>query len=445
MTHKALLTLTTLASAIAMSATPGVGSAKGWSSTAIVHPACGMKPAEGCSPETAPRAAVNARGQALVAWLGERLRIQASTTGPKGRFGKEVTLGKGLRPSVAISAAGTQIVAWSNEARLQFARRPRGRGPWRRFQLAAADGAQDDSPRLVAQPGGSTLVVFESTFSNPRVTRLRSVVVSPRGRLGKVRDLGEGYMRRAGLRAAADGHVAVCCLAGPPPTTPLPPWVPTPQTRVASFVPHVGWSILEPSVGPSDVIETVAPAGGAVAFGTIRVARRGEGDSVFGVPTVLRMAAGGTSEPPHAAGVTVARRAFGPIVAIDGAGRSVLVYQEKDRPAPFSRSAPVYAVTAAPGRPFAGRQKLYAGSGRQPSVIAYGKGAVATWQAPGLRWRVSVERGGTFRRAPVPDGPGPSLVSQDYYVNRDMAANGRYVVLCWTALDGSIRATVGIL
>ncbi len=143
--------------------------------------------------------------------------------------------------------------------------------------------------------------------------------------------------------------------------------------------------------------------------------------------------------------MTVARRAFGPNVAIDGAGRSVLVYQEKDHAAPFSRSAPVYAVTAPPGQPFAGRQQLDGGSARQPSVMAYGKGAIAAWQGPGLRWRVSVERGGTFRRAPVPDGAGPSNVSQDYHFNRDMVTNGRYVVLCWTALDGSIRAAVGIL
>jgi hypothetical protein len=443
---KALWTLTTLGSAIAMSATPAMASAKGWSSTAIVHPACGMKPAEGCSGETAPRAAVNARGQTLVAWLGQDRRIQVSSTGANGRFGREATIGKGLRPSVAISAAGTQLVAWSSGTQLQFARRLRGRGRWRTFRLAASgDGAHDDSPRLVAQPAGSTLVVFESTLSNPRTTRLRTVVVSAHGTLGKIRDLGEGSVHRDGLRAATDGHVAVCCLAGPPPATPLPPWLPRPETHVASFVPQVGWSILEPPLGPSDVVQTVAPAGGAVAFGTIGVARRGEGDTVFGIPGVQRMAAGGAYEPPHAAGVTDARRAFGSVVAIDGAGRSVLVYQEKDHPAPFSRQAPVYAVTAPSGERFAERQRLDGGAARQPSLIAYGTGAVAAWQVPGLRWRVSVERGGVFRRAPVPDGPGPSLVSQDFYVNRDMVTNGRYVVLCWTALDGSIRAAVGIL
>jgi len=102
-------------------------------------------------------------------------------------------------------------------------------------------------------------------------------------------------------------------------------------------------------------------------------------------------------------------------------------------------------VTAPPGQAFAARQRLDGSSGWQPSVLAYRGGAIAAWQVPGLRWRVSIERGGTFRRAPAPDGPGPSTVSQDFHPNRDMVTNGRYVVLCWTALDGSIRAAIGVL
>jgi hypothetical protein len=81
--------------------------------------------------------------------------------------------------------------------------------------------------------------------------------------------------------------------------------------------------------------------------------------------------------------VVVARRAFGPVIAIDGAGRDVLVF--------------------------------------------------------------AIERDGRFAPAPAPEGRGPSLAGQDFAYNRDIATNGRYVVLCWTALGGSIRASVGRL
>ena len=438
--HRLCIPILALAAAAAM---PATTTARGWSPTAVLA-SCAI-PATHCG-ESAPRAAVNARGQIVVAWVAERFRVQVAAGGANGRFGRPITLGRGLRPSVAISAGGTQLVAWSDDRRLHFARRLPGRTFARTVRLAAPAGSSsDDSPKLAAQRDGSTLVLYENSYRDAArrfVTRLRSLVVSPRGRLGPIRDLGEGSIDRDGFRADAAGHAAVCCLNGPASGAPPALAYDLPRTHVARWIPGAGWSTVAPALAEYETIESVAPGGGSLALGTTDVRLGGEAAS-FGIPGLVRVTAGGAILPTRAAGVQVPRRAFGPVVALDGAGRDVIVYQEKDRPAAFSTTAPLYGATAARGRAFSARRTLDAGRAAQPAVRRYRDGAIVAWESPGRRWRVSIERGGRFEPAPAPDGLGPSHIGQDFHYNRDMVASGRWVVLAWTAIDGSIRASVG--
>jgi hypothetical protein len=131
------------------------------------------------------------------------------------------------------------------------------------------------------------------------------------------------------------------------------------------------------------------------------------------------------------------------VVAIDGSARSVLVYQEKTVPQAFSRLAPVYAVAAAPGQPLGPRQLLDGALTDEPTVRPYGAGAIAAWRRPGDRWGVAVERNGTFTKVAAPAGRGPSKVGEDFVYSRGVATAGRYAALIWTAVDGTIRVSVG--
>lgn len=314
------------------------------------------------------------------------------------------------------------------------------------MRLAAPAGeARDDSPKLAAQPDGSTLVVYENSSrdgAGRSITRLRSLVASPRGRLGPSRDLGEGSIARDGFRADGAGDVAVCCLNGPAAAGPMALVRRLRRTHVAHWVPSAGWSTVAPALAEFETIESVAPGGGSLALGTTDV-RLGEEAASFGIPGLVRVTTGGAILPTRAAGVTVPRRAFGPVVALDGAGRDVIVYQEKDRRSPFSTTAPLCAATATRGGAFSARRTLDAGRASQPAVRRYRGGAIVAWEAPGRRWLVSIERGGRFDPAPAPNGRGPSHIGQDFHYNRDMVVSGRWVVLAWTAIDGSIRASVG--
>jgi hypothetical protein len=418
-----------------------------WTTPSILYGGCAT-PAYNCTSEPAPRAAVDARGQAAVAWVDRRTRVRVAAAGATGRFGRSITLGKGLRPAVAVTPSGTQIVVWSDAGRLRFARRTPGHRFSRPAQLAVPGSKiGDDDAKLAVQPDGSALVVYENAYRDSRgtySTRLRSVLISPAGKAGAVQALGLGTMSHDSFRASSSGHAAVCCLASPAAVTaPAPLGNTATFTTVASYAPGTGWSTIAPPIGPGDAVETVGPGAGAVALGTIDVRRRGDAGTL-GVPGLLRLAADGTFAPALAAPVLSANRAFGPVVAIDGAGRDVLVYQEKTRSTPFSRSAPIYAVAATPGGAPAARQLLDRSDAYLPLVRGYRDGAIAAWETPRNRWRVSIERRGTFTPAPAPSG-GPSRVGEDFNYSRDMSTGGRYVVLCWTAIDGSIRASVGVL
>ncbi len=425
---------------VAVAALPASAAASDWSAPGVLLKACGVR-GHNCVAESAPRAAVNARGKTLVVWVSsaaKKPRVQVAAAGPRGRFEKPITMGIGLRPSVAVAPDGTQVVVWSASGGLLFARRAPGhRFSTARRLLASGGTASDDSPKLAAQPDGSTVVVYESRAG------LSTVTISPAGRPGARRTLGPGAMKRDSFRAAPDGQAAVCCLTPPAAAAPPPPaQAPAAPAPVAVYAPAGGWSVLTPPLAPRTVVETVGPGAGAVALGTIDVLGGGEaGDQ--GVPGLMRLGPGAAFAPIKTGPVKAPKRALGPVVAIDGSGRDVLVYQEKDRPAAFSRDAPAYAVVSAPGSPFGARQVLDRGRVHQPAVSAYRDGAVAAWQAPGNRWRVSVERDGRFKRAEAPAGPGPSNVGEDFHYSHDMAANGRYVVLTWTALDGSVRASIG--
>jgi hypothetical protein len=74
-------------------------------------------------------------------------------------------------------------------------------------------------------------------------------------------------------------------------------------------------------------------------------------------------------------------------------------------------------------------------------VRALRNGAIAAWETAGDRWRIAVERNGTFRPLSPPIGPGPTTSGEDFNYNRDLATAGRYAVLTWSATDGTVRVS----
>jgi hypothetical protein len=374
-------------------------------------------PPEACVLEPAPRVAVNARGQAVAAWIDTRGRVRAAVAARPGRFGAASTLARrGLRPSPTIAADGTVTVVWEQGEALRFARGKAGRFG-RSQRLAAGSRREDGAARAAAQPDGSVVVAYESG------DELRAVMLSRAGRTGAPVTLGEGGFGHDSVRVAADGTVAACCVADGT------------QAKVAVY--RGEWSLASvPPLGDDGRVETVFADATQLLLGVLDV--RTEGDAgVSGIPGTARAGADHVVGEPQWASVSKPTRGLAPTVTVDGVGRVVLVYQEKTGPRAFSRVAPVY-----PG--VAGRvaRRLTSKQAYQPTVRPLGPGAIAVWQEPGAKWGVAIERRGRFASAPGPGGPGPELhLGEDFHQAYDLATNGSFAVLTWISADGAVRVS----
>jgi hypothetical protein len=412
-----------------------VASATTWSATKAYDtpPATCRRHVWACVSEPAPRAAVNARGAAAVAWVdgahgGNRVRV--ATAAPGGAFGAAVTVAaNGLRPTAAVAPDGAVTVVWQGaHASLYFARRPARARTFGRARVLAVHG---DMARAAAEPDGTTEVVYEYGPS-----ALRAVTIGASGAVHGLTRLGLGDLGHDTVRAAADGTLAACCV--------VPrnddPNVPADLSEKVAVYRHGAWSLVS-ATGldhDRDVIQTVFATGTDLLAGVLEVHAGGDA-GVLGVPGIAR---GDLSTAPQLVPGVTPTRGLQPGVAIDGSGRSVLVYQEKDVSKAFSRDAPVYASVAAAGAPaLTDRQQLDASEAYEPTVRPFGPGALAAWRTGSGRWGIAIERDGTFSRAAAPSGPDPSNAGEDFSYNNDLATNGAHAVLAWTARNGAIQVS----
>ena len=199
-------------------------------------------PPDACVTEPAPRVAVNARGQAVAAWVDTKKRVRVAVATRPGRFGAATTLAEsGLRPSPAIAADGTVTVVWEQGEALRFARGKAGRFGRSKLLAPRTSKREDGSAHAAAQADGSVVVVYESDDD------LRTVTLSPAGRPSAPVTLGKGGFGHDSVRVAADGTLAACCVEPVAPDT-------APKVAV-----HRGaWGLIPaPDIGEDRRIETV--------------------------------------------------------------------------------------------------------------------------------------------------------------------------------------------
>jgi hypothetical protein len=408
-----------------------------WSAPGRFDPpaaSCGRPMA--CGSESAPRVAINPRGAAVAAWVDPRGRVRATVAGARGRFGAATTLStRGLRPTTAMAADGTATVVWLDaHGTLRFARRRPDRHRFGTSAVLAPRGSKrgDDSPKAAAEPDGSTVVVYESSG------RVRAVTISAAGRPGVSTVLGHGGFDHDTVRAAPDGTLAACCIE---PVVSDPNLPPDTAQKVAVYRAGTGWTLVSAGAVGHDAIETVFGTATDLVLGTTKVAQGGDA-GVLGVPSLARAGADDVLAVPLRAPVVRANHGLAPSVAIDGSGRSVLLFQEKAKARAFTRTAPVYATVAAAGATaLPRRQSLDGRLGYEPAVRPLGPGAIGVWQDPGARWGVAIERDGTFHHAPAPAGDGPTTDGEDFNYAYDLEAAGTHAVLAWVARDGAVRVS----
>src|SRR5205823_1352249 len=125
-----------------------------------------------------------------------------------GRFGAPQTIGIGLRPATQMREDGTALVVWTGPRGLRSATwGGHGHfGPAHRLTSGTDRGTSaDDFSQLIAQPGGSALVVYQHEVRTS--FGIRSLSLPRHGRPGAARRLAHG--RLSGAAAAPDGSVVV--------------------------------------------------------------------------------------------------------------------------------------------------------------------------------------------------------------------------------------------
>jgi hypothetical protein len=420
-----LALVTVLALAFAAAPAP----AGPWSAPAELQsgPPGGCKPRnpfpQECLYAGTARPAVNAKGEALVAWSSSSDGIWAAYARRNGRFGRAQRLGSGLRPEVALDADGRAVVVWTHAADLQFARAARaGRfGPARRLAKPLGNELpSDDHASLLALPGGGVLVVYESQVRAGKpgsgrgfIHRIRAVELGSTGPPPAATTLAHGNI--TATAASPSGGSVICCAKSGRLLTRAPgstAWTTTP-------VPDAGYvtDVAADDAGPLVAIDD------------------SEGNGIG----ASRGAYGEPLGEPLFAPVGKGTSAFRPLVAFDGQGRTVLTYHESSFEGEYE-NGPLYVVSARPGETFGPRIRLDPRTAYEPLLKPLPTGVLIAWSVSD-RWNLATLRKGILHRVRVPAG-GPSRLLETATSNRGLATAGPYAALAWTAPDGAIRASV---
>jgi hypothetical protein len=377
-----------------------------------------------------PTAAINQRGQSVVAWNADAMhgrRVVAAIGTSNGRFGRATLLSrKGTVRATAMTSDGTAVVLWAEtDGSIRAALRPAGKSFGRPQKVSGTLRGQFGVPSVATDRAGDLLVAWSRFFTagSQRTWQVHAVWRPARGAFGAVVTLGTGVDPRAAFNARGDAVVSWTSLVETGGTFP----VPYSRTAVAQVTIRPVGGRFGPattlSTTPTTAVSAVVTDEGAV--GAVWEHANGPETDPYGAIQTSSNAAGGVFEAPVDAPVVVARRSFNPMIAYGSNGELVTVWQEKTRSTPFSRAAPIHWATRVPGSAFGPRRTLTTGEANGPQLALTGDGrAVVVWIDG--RQRAALYRSSTgFVPMAAPRGaPSP-------FSTRTLAAAGDRVICAW--------------
>jgi hypothetical protein len=223
---------------------------------------------------------------------------------------------------------------------------------------------------------------------------------------------------------------------------------PAPQVADVSVGPVMvstrlhGRAFSEPVAVPGPALEprVAVGTGGRAVLATVRTDSCAE-SGCFGAPGVALLAAGAAPASPFGPSIDRPYRAFAPTAALTADDRGVLVFQLKTKRAPFSRSAPVRAVTFAADGTLGPLQTLTPVRAAEPVVMPLSGGrALAVWAETRAIGAALAGPSGRFHKTAGPSGPPPSG-GHINPTNRDFHTAGRYAIFAW---EGNGRARISV-
>lgn len=246
--------------------------AKGWGAARALGPAKNFVLAQ-------PRIAVDARGDAIVAWWGSRgsgghtVEVVSTSFRPAGGGWQAMqqTSSGGPYRDVALDAHGNAYLVWTTEAgpRNWFSIRARHTGRW--SAPAQLPGKPASVPTIAVNPDGAAVMAWRAAIVDSEGEGIQygtpwAIVRSPSGRWGKPLALSQVQTHEVSLALAPNGTILLS-------------WAPSPNfgPGVKPGQTDVHFSLLSRSLTFSP--EQAAPESGA---GPIAYRRDGDAILVFG-------------------------------------------------------------------------------------------------------------------------------------------------------------------
>jgi hypothetical protein len=427
---------------------PSAGAASGWTTPAVF---------DGTDIELTPRAAIAADGTSAVAWSTAccKKRALVVSTGRANGFGPPRVIHR-PRPndySVAAGPGGAFLVAWGDADGLRVAVRTATGRPIVVRRVFAPKRSEIMGVQVAPDPrGGWVIVAGESPKEgSPRIgLRVRGLSLDRAGRrVGPARDLGPGVfggdarqtqalaVDREGRAVFAFTRLETVAVPGP-----------EPQVADVSVGPVMvstrlhGRAFSEPVAVPGPAMEprVAVRTGGRAVLATVRTDSCAE-SGCFGPPGVALIAAGAAPASPFGPSIDRPYRVFAPTAALTASNRGVLVFQLKTKRAPFSKEAPVRAVTFAADGTLGPLQTLTPARAHEPVVMPLSGGrALVVWAERQRIGAALTGPNGRFQTTAGPSGPPPNG-GHINPTNRDLHTAGRYAIFAWEA-NGRARISV---
>lgn len=337
-------------------------------------------------------------------------------------------VGRGVRPSVAMTATGAAIVVYEHDGILRAAVR-RSFGSRFRSSRAITSGVADRITQVRADAAGRFVVVYQrARRAGARTTsEVRILTLSPAGRpVAPEENLGHGTAPSRSVQVLNDGRVVALFLRQ----------VGTDRTpTIGGDNPSPGpeWNLLQRAPGASRFQSTKIDVPRDFADGELRASP--EGTLAFAGQAVTSAGEAGRAGRPLAAGwfegafrpltgpaVSMPNRNFAPVAVPGREGVVSLLWQQRGRPLTFDRSGAIVAVAVSATGRVGARTLLTRRAAREAQVVALPRGGgLAVWDDAG-RWGSAKQNpDGSWRRIRAPRGA--PLTAHDALTNRDLSAS----------------------
>ncbi len=161
-----------------------------------------------------PKAALDARGRALVVWTGyssASFTVESASRGTTGRWSQAVTLARGISgdPDIAMNASGRALVVWNGQTGMTRVASRSPTGNWTAPTTLSSPNDQGHNPRVALNAAGIAIAVWMGAPSGQAAQTLEAAIRPAGRRFGPPRVVLGDITGMSKVALAANGEAVV--------------------------------------------------------------------------------------------------------------------------------------------------------------------------------------------------------------------------------------------